>query len=101
MTAWNAHDPEQLVALYTPDGVYEEIPTNIVAGGPDSVRPFAEANIAFFSDLEVRPQAAFAGEEWAVLKAILAEHYTGQLPSAPAGAGQVFTIPFVTVFRLA
>ena len=100
VAAWNAHDPEQMVALYTPDGVYEEIPTSIVAEGPDAIRAFAEANFAFFSDLEVRPQAAFAAEEWAVLQAIFAGRYTGQIPGAPAGSGQPFAIPFITVFRL-
>ena len=100
VAAWNAHDPEQLVALYTPDSVYEEIPTNIVAEGPDAIQAFAEANFAFFSDLEVRPQAAFAAEEWAVLQAIFAGRYTGQIPGAPAGSGQPFAIPFVSVFRL-
>jgi steroid delta-isomerase-like uncharacterized protein len=100
VAAWNAHDPEQLVALYTPDGVYEEIPTNIVAEGPDAIRAFAEGNFAAFSDLTVRTQAAFAAEEWAVLQAIFAGRYTGQIPGAPAGSGQPFAIPFVSVFRL-
>jgi steroid delta-isomerase-like uncharacterized protein len=98
--AWNAHDPDQLAALYTPDGVYEEIPTNTVAHGADAVRAFAVANFAAFSDIRVQPQAAFQGDDWAVLQALFAGPCTGQLPGLPAGAGQPFSIPFATIFRM-
>ncbi len=54
-----------------------------------------------FEDIEVQPQAAFQGDDWAVLQAIFAGRYTGQLPGAPAGSGQPFAVPFVSVFRLA
>ena len=100
VAAWNAHAPDQLAALYTADGAYEEVPTNTLAHGTDAVRAFAAANFAAFSDIHVAPQAAFQGEDWAVLQALFAGRYTGQLAGMPAGTGQPFSIPFVTVFRL-
>jgi steroid delta-isomerase-like uncharacterized protein len=98
--AWNAHDPERLAALYTADGVYEEIPTNAVAQGADAIRALVQSELDAYSGIEVQPQAGFQGDNWAVLQGIFAGRYTGQLPGAPAGAGQPFAVPFATVFRL-
>src|SRR5688500_10143722 len=38
--AWSSGDPAQVAALYAEDGVYEEIPTNVVAQGPDEIEAF-------------------------------------------------------------
>ena len=35
--AWSSGDPAQLAAPYTENGVYEEIPTGVVAQGPEEI----------------------------------------------------------------
>ena len=98
--AWTAHDPDRMLALYAPDGVYEEVPTNTVARGHDAIRAFLEFNFAVFSDVEVRPEAGFQGGGGAALQAVFAGRYTGQLPGLPAGTGQPFAVRFASVFEL-
>ena len=98
--AWSAHDPERLLALYAPDAVYEEVPTNTVARGHDEIRAFFEFNFATFSDIEVRPEAGSQAEGWAAFQGVFAGRYTGQLPDTPPGAGQAFAVRFATVFEL-
>jgi len=89
--AWSSHDAEQVVALYTPNGVYEEIPTNSVAGGHDEIRAFVEGTHAAFSDIQVTPRRGFHTETWAVLE--------GDFAARPA-EGQAFSVPFVVVMEL-
>src|SRR3712207_1776949 len=57
--AWSSPDPEQLVALYAPDAVYEEVPTNSVAQGHDAIRALVEGTHATFSDIQVTPRRGF------------------------------------------
>ena len=98
--AWTAHDADRVLALYAPDGVYEEVPTNTVARGHDQIRAFLAFNFAVFSDVEVRPEAGFQGGGGAALRAVFAGRYTGQIPGLPAGTGQSFALRFATVFEL-
>jgi steroid delta-isomerase-like uncharacterized protein len=97
---WSAHDANRIVALYTSDGVYEEIPTNTIARGHDQIVAFIKGELAVFSDVEVRPQAGFQSDDWGVLQGIFAGRYSGQIPGLPVGKGQKFAIPFATVFQL-
>ena len=47
--AWSSHDAEQVVALYIPDAVYEEVPTNSVSQGHAAIRAFVQGAHATFS----------------------------------------------------
>jgi steroid delta-isomerase-like uncharacterized protein len=98
--AWNSHDADQLLALYTDDGVYEEIPSNTVAQGADEIRAFFEGTNALISDVVVTPVNSFQTEGWAVMEATYSGKYTGEMPGLAPGEGQEFTVPFITLFEL-
>jgi steroid delta-isomerase-like uncharacterized protein len=89
--AWSSGDPDQLVALYAPDGVYEEIPTGIVAEGPDEIRAFIEDNFANFPGVQVIPRSGFQAED----RAVMESDFVGT-----SAEGASFSVPFVTVFEL-
>lgn len=88
--AWSSHDPEQVVALYAPDAVYEEVPTNSVLQGHDEIRAFVEGTHAAFSDIQVTPRRGFQTENWAVLE--------GDFAGRAEGAA--FSVPFIVVMEL-
>jgi steroid delta-isomerase-like uncharacterized protein len=89
--AWSSGDPAQVAALYAEDGVYEEIPTAVVAQGPDEIEAFVADTFAAISNVQVTPRTGFQAEEWAVMEA----DYTGQ-----SAEGVAFSVPFVVVFEL-
>jgi steroid delta-isomerase-like uncharacterized protein len=89
--AWSSHDPEQVVALYTPDAVYEEVPTNSVSEGHDAIRAFVQGTHAAFSDIQVTPRRGFQAESWAVLEG----DFAGR-----SADGAPFSVPFIVVMEL-
>jgi steroid delta-isomerase-like uncharacterized protein len=89
--AWSSHDAEQVVALYTEDGVYEEVPTNSVSQGHAAIRAFVQGTHAAFSDIQVTPRRGFQAENWAVLEGDFAGRSADGVP---------FTVPFIVVLEL-
>jgi steroid delta-isomerase-like uncharacterized protein len=89
--AWTSGDAEQVVALYTTDAVYEEVPTNSVSQGHDAIRAFVQGTHATFSDIQVTPRRGFQAETWAVLEGDFAGRSADGVP---------FTVPFIVVMEL-
>ncbi|MBA2598005.1 MAG: nuclear transport factor 2 family protein [Chloroflexia bacterium] len=89
--AWSSGDPAQVMTFYTDDAVYEEIPTGIVAQGPEEIQAFIENTYAMFSGVQVIPRTGFQAKKWAVLES----DFVGK----DAG-GVSFSVPFVSVFEL-
>ena len=89
--AWSSHDPEQVAALYAPDAVYQEIPTNSVAQGHDEIRAFVEGTHTAFSDIQVTPRTGFQAEDWAVLEG----DFAGR-----SAEGRPFSVPFIVIMEL-
>jgi len=89
--AWSSGDPAQVAALYAEDGVYEEVPTGVVAQGTDEIETFVGDTFAAFSNVQVTPRTGFQAEEWAVMEA----DFSGE-----SAEGRDFSIPFIVVFEL-
>jgi steroid delta-isomerase-like uncharacterized protein len=89
--AWSSRDAEQVVALYAPDAVYEEVPTNSVSQGHAAIRAFVQGTHAAFSDIQVTPRRGFQAENWAVLEGDFAGRSADGVP---------FTVPFIVVMEL-
>ena len=89
--AWSSHDPEQIVALYAADAVYEEVPTNTVAQGHDEIRQHVAATHAAFPNISVTPRNGFQAEDWAVLEG----EFAGETPD-----GVPFSVPFIVLLEL-
>lgn len=67
--AWASHDPERIVAIFTKDGFYEDVPFNLTATGSDELRTFARDFFAAVPDLKVEctatnAQGGFGSIEW-------------------------------------
>jgi steroid delta-isomerase-like uncharacterized protein len=68
--AWSSpHDLERLVALFTDDVLYEDVPTGAVNHGKDELRAFAKAFFAAYPDITFELTSRFArgsqgGAEW-------------------------------------
>jgi steroid delta-isomerase-like uncharacterized protein len=88
--AWSSGDPTQMAALYTEDGVYEEVPTGVVARGPDEITAFIADTYAALPVAQVTPRRGFQVEDWAVMEA----DFSGE-----SAAGASFSIPFLVVFE--
>jgi steroid delta-isomerase-like uncharacterized protein len=89
--AWSSHDAEQVVALYAPDAVYEEVPTSSVSQGHAAIRAFVQGTYDTFSDIQVTPRRGFQAENWAVLEGDFA---------ARSADGVPFSVPFIVVLEL-
>src|SRR5947209_18524970 len=51
--AWASHDPERVVALFTTDAFYEDVPFNLSVTGSEELRVFARDFFAAVPDLKV------------------------------------------------
>jgi steroid delta-isomerase-like uncharacterized protein len=51
--AWNSHDVEQILAVFTPDVMYEDVPSGVVNHGAVELRAFATAFIAGLPDFRL------------------------------------------------
>ena len=89
--AWSSGDAEQVVALYAPDAVYEEVPTNSIVHGHDEIQTFVEATHGAFSDIQVTPRTGFQAEDWAVLEGDFAGRSADGVP---------FSVPFIVIMEL-
>lgn len=52
--AWNTHDPEKMLAFYTDDVVYEDVPLGLVNRGKAELRKLIEETFSVFPDLRVQ-----------------------------------------------
>jgi steroid delta-isomerase-like uncharacterized protein len=101
--AWSSGDVDQLVALYTPDAVYEEvIEGGVVAHGPDEIRAFLAGGPfgAHPDDLRIELLSGFEAGGWAAAEWRQTATHTGDLPGFPA-TGRKVDFRGTTIFELA
>jgi steroid delta-isomerase-like uncharacterized protein len=99
--AWSSGNPEQLVAIYAEDALFEEV----VLGGAvthsrDDLRAYAEALYAAFPDFTATPVSAFNSGNRAVVEWVLTGSYTGQFGPLPQGTGQQVELRVATILEL-
>ena len=71
--------------------VYEEVPTDSMAQGPEAIREFVAATYASFPTVEVTPRNGFQAEGWAVLEGDF---------SAISADGKSVSVPFIVIMEL-
>ncbi|MGH2617784.1 MAG: ester cyclase [Thermomicrobiales bacterium] len=100
--AWSSGDPEQLVAIYAEDVLFEEVVLDgTVTHGRDELRAYAEAVYAAFPDFTVTPMSGFVSGDRAVLEWVLTGTYEGQFGPLPPGSGQQVAVRVASVLELA
>ena len=96
--AWNSHDAAQVAALFTPDGVYEDLAFDLYASGTDEITAFAEGFFTAAPDLHIDLLAGFASDEWAAAEWLFSGTDTGGVAGEPTGKG--FEVRGATIFAM-
>ena len=79
--------PEAVGALYTDDGVFEDV-TTLAKSEPGGVAEFVGEFMAQVSDLRYDLTAGFRTDTWGMAEGTYSFRYTGQLPGLPPGTGE-------------
>jgi steroid delta-isomerase-like uncharacterized protein len=98
--AWAAGDVEGILAAYTDDAVYEEVPIGVVTRGQDELRAHLEELKAAFPDLSVMATSGFVAGDRAAVEWTATGTYSGQFPDLPPGAGQTVTFRGASIVEL-
>ena len=99
--AWASGDIEAILATYTEDVVFEEVPFNLVVRGQDELRAHLEAFYAAFPDIKfVVTGDAFVAGDRAAVEWTATGPYSGQIPGMPPGEGQTVTFRGASILEL-
>ncbi len=96
---YTAQDPAALAALYTDNGVFEDVPNGFRIQGPNNIKCFVQGTLKLFGNFKVEILSTFTGENKAVAEYLLTATNTGLVP-VPSTFGKSFTVRTVTVFDL-
>lgn len=90
--AYTAGDPAAVAALYTEDGLYEDVPSGTLARGREEIAGYLEQSVAQLPGWRVEPTAGYRAEGWAVLEYVFS--------ATDAASGQRFSARAATVFEI-
>lgn len=97
--AWNSHDTEKLVSLFTDDCVYEELGIGVIKRGKEELRAFINGFFANFPDVNFEPKSSFISGNWYCAEWVWTGTYKGNAPGLPA-TGKKVSIRGVSVGEL-
>jgi steroid delta-isomerase-like uncharacterized protein len=98
--AWNSGDVDQIVALFTEDAVYEDVPFGMVITGHAELRKLFESNFTTFGDFSVSDVTAFHTDTQGVVRWTMGGKQIGELPGGLAPKGKTFSSRGVSVIEL-
>ena len=105
LAEWEAamatHDLDQILALFTADAVWQEVPLNVDAHGQDAIRAHLQGVFTATADITYDVAGGFAtgdrmAAEWTVSGTV-----TGDFPGLPPGQGQRFSVRGTSIFEVA
>jgi len=96
--AYNRRDSAAMAALYTADGVYEDVPNNFVARG-EEIPAFLATGEQGLGDVRLEIRNGFGTAEGAALEYLFHATNRGLIP-IPGTEGKSFTSRAVTIFEL-
>ena len=100
IAAWNAHDLDRVLALYSDDPAYEEVTLGEVHRGRAAVRAFFAGGFAAFPDLRFELLSAFVAGERAAAEWTMSGTHDGDFTGLPA-THKPFAVRGASVFELA
>jgi steroid delta-isomerase-like uncharacterized protein len=93
LNAYIDEDPDAFAALYTPDGIYEDVPSGQAVQGREAIAALAADFMLYQDNYAFAPSAFFQGDDWAVLEV--------NSSATDAETGQpIFGVRIATVFEL-
>ena len=104
ITAWLntfyfAKDPATFAALYTNDGIFEDVPNGFKIQSPNNIKCFVQGTLKLFGNFKIEILSTFTGKNKAVAEYIFTATNTGLIP-VPSTLDKSFTVRTLTVFDL-
>ena len=100
LAAFNAGDPDQLLALVADDGLWEEPAIGLAARGPDAIRAHLERLFTAAPDIRYEVTSSIVSGDRAVVEWIVTGTYRADFPGLPPAADQPFSFRGASVFEL-
>jgi steroid delta-isomerase-like uncharacterized protein len=100
LAAFNAGDPDQLLALYTDDALWEEPAIGLAALGPDEIRAHLERLFTAAPDIGYAVTSSVVAGDGAVVEWVATGTYSADFPGLPPAAGQHFSFRGASVFEM-
>jgi steroid delta-isomerase-like uncharacterized protein len=97
LAAYGAHDAAAMAALYTPDAIYEDVPNQFMAKGPEIAKFLATAEQGF-ADVRLDVRHGFGTDAGAFVEYDYHATNNGMIPGPSVGTS--FVSRAVTVFEL-
>jgi steroid delta-isomerase-like uncharacterized protein len=97
--AWNSHDTEKLVSLFTDDCVYEELGIGVIKRGKEEFRTFLNRFFTNFPDTNFEMKSSFISGNWYCGEWVWTGTHKSDIPGLPA-TGKRFSIRGVSVGEL-
>lgn len=92
-------DPAAVAALYTNDGILEDVPNGFKIQSPSNIQCFVQGTLKLFGNFKIEVMSTFTGQNKAVVEYLFTATNTGLIP-VPSTIGKSFTVRTVTVFDL-
>jgi len=100
LAAFNAGDPDRLLALFTDDGLWEEVAIGLAARGPDEIRVHLAPLFTAAPDIHYTVTSSVVSGDRAVVEWVVSGTYRADFPGLPPAAGQPFSFRGASVFEM-
>jgi steroid delta-isomerase-like uncharacterized protein len=101
--AWSSSEssgPDDVLALFADECVFEDVTFGVVARGKDELRAFARRAFAAVPDFRYGVQSSFASNQWAVIEWVMSGTHRGDFPGIPATGKHFSAVRGSTVLEL-
>jgi len=105
MNAFNAHDNERILSLFTDDCMIEELGPGRTLHGKQELRKYNEDSFAAFPDVKLEFKTEFRAGDWAAYEWVMTGTHKGtitaskNMPAIPA-TNKKFTIRGATINQI-
>jgi steroid delta-isomerase-like uncharacterized protein len=99
--AVNSGDVDRVLALFTDDGVWEEVAIGLAAQGPDEIGAHLDRLFTAVPDFNFDVTSGFVAGDRALVEWTVSGTYSSDFPGLPPANGQRFSFRGASVFALA
>lgn len=99
--AVNSGDVDQVLALFTEDGLWEEVAIGLAARGPDEIGAHLDRLFTAVPDITFDVSSGFMAGDRAVVEWTVSGTYRSDFPGLPPATGQRFSFRGASVFEIA
>ncbi len=100
LAAWNAHDSEALVSLFTDDCVYEDVALNRLEQGRERVRTLVQSVFVDLADFKMEAISTFGVGDWAATEWTMTGAFVHSSVPGLEPTGKRFSVRGATVLQL-